>query len=131
MTQALTLKLSSEVSPDVREMTARLSALTELVQRPVEIVKIVRDLGGATAAVQARSLPAIRAGEYRLILELSRGGLELLSALRAFEIPSDLIGKSSHNSTSVGCVEHSQRSGRPVAAKAASGVACENQLGIA
>lgn len=42
-----------------------------------------------------------------------------------------VVFRNLHRAVSVGCVEHSQRSGRPVAAKAASGVACKNQRGIA
>jgi hypothetical protein len=103
-TQVCTLRLSFEQDPPgfVDELAARVSALSELVPASIELLDLLGRISAGAVALNLNLLPAVGAGEQRIVLKLSETGLELLLALRALKVPSDLIGETGHsNSLSV------------------------------
>lgn len=88
MTPGRTIRL---VGPDeaalswLAELRTWLSALGDLVEKPVEIVQLVRDLPRGAAAFHLESSPTGNADEYRLILKPSEALLGLMAAMRTLE----------------------------------------------
>lgn len=96
------LRLNIAVGPDVKELIGRLSAFGELVPCPIEVIERVRSFPSAAAAVDLDFSRTVRAGEHGVVLKLSRRGLELLAAVRAVEVPRDLISELHKSAPSVG-----------------------------
>lgn len=100
--------------------------LTRLDELPRDAFKTMGDLPQLAAAFDLDCLPAVRAGEQRIVLKLSRGGAELLSTLRALEIPSDLISKSDHDCSSVGGLEPASEDRAPAESQGSVGACSGN-----
>lgn len=75
------------------DLNARLSAVLELAERPVEITRLVGDLPDGAAMFHTKTVPAGNAGEFRLILEPCDGLLALMAALRALDGECDRVGE--------------------------------------
>lgn len=93
---ALSLHIEQQPPGVIAELAQRLSALGELVPCPVELLDLVRSFPGSAAALDFDLLPAVGACEQRIVLKLSRRGFELLTALRALQVPGDLATESGH-----------------------------------
>jgi hypothetical protein len=77
------------------ELKSRLSAL-ELVQCPVEVVQLIRDLPHGTAAFDLRSFSTGRANDYRVVLEPSDALLNLMATLRTFDRDRNSVSEARH-----------------------------------
>lgn len=98
------LRIACSVSADVTALTDLLISFEKVVPRPIEVVELLRGLPGPASVIECNTLPADGAGECRLTVDLNGRGLELFAALRALDVPRDLISKSGHVSVSVGSV---------------------------
>ncbi|MBB3020688.1 hypothetical protein FHR70_003774 [Microvirga lupini] len=86
------------------ELNRRLTALSELVEKPVDLVELIRDIPRAASAFNFKSLPTGRAGEFRLVLEPCDGLLRLMAALRASDREGNLVAELGHMESSIGSV---------------------------
>lgn len=86
------------------ELTRRLTAFSELVEKPVELIEIIRDIPRGAAAIRPKSVPTGRAGEFRLILEPCDALLRLMPALRALDREGDFVAELGHVESSIGVV---------------------------
>jgi len=121
MTGAPKACLTSSVSAGVAELTEILTSFEKVVPRPVEIIDLLRSFSRCATTFDLDLLPAVRAGEDRITVELSQRGFELLFALRAIEIPADFICKSGHDSVSVGLVGTTNEGRAPGESQGSSG----------
>jgi hypothetical protein len=78
------------------ELTTRLLAFGDLVQRPIEIVELIRRLPDRAAAFNLRSLPTGLANDYRIVLEASEALLGLMTSLRALDRDRHFVDKAHH-----------------------------------
>ena len=83
MTSTASMHIQVETSPLIAELSQRLSVLGELVPRPVEIIERIRGMAYGPAGLDLDRVLAVRTGEQRVVLELTRCGFELLAAVRA------------------------------------------------
>lgn len=97
MTSTASVHIRIETSPLIAELTQRLSVLGELVPRPVEIIERIRGLACGPAGLDLDRVLAVRTGEQRIVLELTRRGLELLAAVAGMRgISRGAISMSAH-----------------------------------
>jgi hypothetical protein len=67
------------------ELNDRLSAFSEVVEKPVHLLHLVRDLLPGAASFDFESVGTGRAGDYRIVLKQREPLLRLMAALRAFD----------------------------------------------
>jgi hypothetical protein len=75
------------------ELPARISGFADLVEKPINIVQLIRDLPQAAAAFCFERLGTGRTSENRIVLKPSNGMLRLMAALRALDRHSHRIRK--------------------------------------
>lgn len=103
MSASVAISFAPESLAWTGELANRLSALREIVPRPVEIVELLRDAPRGAAAFNAKTVPTGVANEFRIVLEPCDALLRLMAALRAGNWEHDLVAEpGSHARSSIG-----------------------------